>query len=321
MKLRKLTILTLILLQGASCVLMAQRTKNFPRLSGPYLGQTLPGTTPEVFAPGIVSDASWAEHCQMAISPDGTEIFWSAWSSQYPPANKDYGSNTEQIYFSKIENGYWTKPALAPFVTDHLTTGNGGPVFSLDGNKLYFYSIDRPGGLGKKDTWVVERTAHGWSDPVNVGEPYNSADHLDNTPIFTNCNTAYDSGIKFTVKDGLFSDPQRVVFHPDLMPRWATYVSPDEAYAILAASHHSGYGDLDLYICFKKDDGSWSCPVNMGEKINTAKRERFPMVSPDGKYFFFMRHTETQDFFWVSTSIFDELKEKSFTPGYKLKRE
>jgi len=23
------------------------------------------------------------------------------------------------------------------------------------------------------------------------------------------------------------------------------------------------------------------------------------MVSPDGKYFFFMRRTETQDFFWV----------------------
>jgi len=45
----------------------------------------------------------------------------------------------------------------------------------------------------------------------------------------------------------------------------------------------------------------------MGDKINTDKTERFPIVSPDGKYLFFMRHTPGQDIFWVSTKIFDHI--------------
>ena len=49
----------------------------------------------------------------------------------------------------------------------------------------------------------------------------------------------------------------------------------------------------------------------MDEKVNTEKAERFPTVSPDGKYFFFMRHTPGQDFFWVSAKIIDELKTQS----------
>ena len=60
----------------------------------------------------------------------------------------------------------------------------------------------------------------------------------------------------------------------------------------------------------KTNDDKWGDPINMGDKINTSTRERFPMVSPDGKYFFFMRHTETQDFFWVSTEVIENLKTK-----------
>ena len=49
----------------------------------------------------------------------------------------------------------------------------------------------------------------------------------------------------------------------------------------------------------------------MGAEINTELRERFPTVSPDGKYMFFMRHTPGQDFFWVSTEIIKNLKAQS----------
>ena len=38
-------------------------------LKGNYLGQNLPGETPEVFAPGIIS-YGFHEHC-LTISPDG----------------------------------------------------------------------------------------------------------------------------------------------------------------------------------------------------------------------------------------------------------
>jgi hypothetical protein len=51
----------------------------------------------------------------------------------------------------------------------------------------------------------------------------------------------------------------------------------------------------------------------LGEPINTNTTERFPAVSPDGKYLFFTRWTpdHDEDVFWVSAKIIDRLREKS----------
>ena len=64
-----------------------QSEQSFLESTNAYFGLTPPGLIPEVFAPGIVSDSTWAEHCQVAVSPNGKEIYWSAWSSRYPPAD------------------------------------------------------------------------------------------------------------------------------------------------------------------------------------------------------------------------------------------
>ena len=50
--------------------------QEFTDLYGDYLGQTPPGDTPLVFAPGIVSTDSLIEHSAPAFSPDGKEVFW-----------------------------------------------------------------------------------------------------------------------------------------------------------------------------------------------------------------------------------------------------
>lgn len=183
-------------------------------------------------------------------------------------------------------------------------------MFSPDGNRLYFYSVDRPGGLGGMDTWYVDRTETGWSTPINAGEPYNSVE-ANWSPIFTNEGNAFvnfDGTAKFKYDGKKFSKPDSIIIHKDFKPIFPVYISTDESYAIFDSFKKDNFGDLDLYISFKTQNGKWGTPINMGDKINTKTRERFPMVSPDGKYFFFMRHTETQDFFWVSTKIFDELR-------------
>jgi WD40-like Beta Propeller Repeat len=299
-----------LLIIGIICVSCSQPKQIFLETKDAYFGLIPPGTIPEVFAPGIVSDSTWAEHCQVAISPNGDEIYWSAWSSKYPPADTTYGHNTEQIFFSQFKNGAWTKPSLAEFTKDHLTNVNGGPVFSQDGNRLYFYSVDRPGGFGGMDTWYVEKTDEEWSKPINVGDPYNSEKH-DWSPVFTKKGNAYKnflSTVKYEFNENTFLNPDSIIFHQGYRPIFPIYISPEESYLIFDSRIEEGFGDLDLYISFKTKDDKWGDPINMGNKINTEARERFPVVSPDGKYFFFMRHTETQDFFWVSTEIFEELK-------------
>ena len=308
----KMRILLFLLLTGLIFTSCNQTETNFLESKDAYFGLTPPGIIPEVFAPGIVSDTSWAEHCQVAVSPKGDEIYWSAWSAKYPPADTSSRS-TEQIYFSEFRNGSWTKPALAEFVKNHLTILNGGPVFSPDGKRLYFYSVNRPGGLGSMDTWYVEKTNGKWGKPINAGEPFNSKGE-NWSPIFTKQENAYFNfgrTIKYKFSDGKFSSPKPIVIHKDFRPIFPIYVSPDESYVIFDSFKEDNFGDLDLYISFKSKDDNWGTPINMGPDINTKSRERFPMVSPDGKYLFFMRHTPGQDFFWVSTKIIDALREKS----------
>ncbi len=308
-----------LILIGFICSSCLQTENNFLETKDAYFGLTPPGLTPEVFAPGIVSDSTWAEHCQLAVSPKGNEIYWSAWSSRYPPADTSM-KNSEQIYFSEFKNGAWSKPAIADFIKDHLTCLNGGPSFSPDGSRLYFYSTGIEGGYGNKDVWYVDRTENGWSKPINAGEPLNTADG-DWTPSFTQDGYAYHMGnyyynknekpLKFKYSNGKFSEPDTVIIHPDFRPVFAIYVAPDESYLLFSARHKDGFGSLDIYVCFKTEDNKWGTPINMGDQVNTEKMERFPTVSPDGKYLFFMRHTPGQDIFWVSTEIISELKKQS----------
>jgi WD40 repeat protein len=287
-----------------------QTEKNFLETKDAYFGFTPPGLIPEVFAPGIVSDSTWQEHCQIAISPKGDEIYWSKFAS----------GDTEQIYFSKFVNNGWTKPELADFIKDDLTLINGQPTFSPDGKKLFFHSRNRTGGLGYIDAWYVERKDSGWSKPINAGQPFNT-DGDDRPPIITESGNAYTMGrnfvenkvdyLKFNYTDGKFSKPSTVSIYKNTPYWWPLYISTDESYIIFPSAMKDGFGRLDLYICFKNENDIWGKPINLDPDINTEVSERFPVVSPDGKYLFFMRHTETWDIFWVSTDILKELNTHS----------
>ncbi|MCF7793038.1 MAG: hypothetical protein K9N09_03895 [Candidatus Cloacimonetes bacterium] len=287
-----------------------QTKENFLETKDAYFGLTPPGEIPEVFAPGIVSDSTWAEHCQLAVSPQGDEIFWSAWTVEYK--SEDGSKNTEQIFYSKFENGSWTKPKIAEFIKNNLHGLNGGPVFSPDGKRLFFYQVKSPWVSSDMNTYYVEKTDGKWSDePIDAGKPYNSEDQ-DYSPIFTKKGFVYKNLFgkisKFRYYNNSFTLIDSIIIHKDFRPVWNFYMSPKEKYVIFAAIHENGFGDVDLYLSFKTEEDDWGYPINMGPEINTELRERFPTVSPDGKYLFFMRHTPGQDFFWVSTDIIRKLR-------------
>jgi hypothetical protein len=306
-KMRKISLLILAVLFFVSCT---NNETNFLEIDNAYFGLTPPGLIPEVFAPGIVSDTNWQEHCQLAISPKGDEIYWSKFTNGV----------TEQIYFSKFINNKWTEPKLADFIKDDITLLNGQPTFSPDGKKLFFYSRNRPGGLGYIDAWYVEKTDDGWSKPINAGQPFNTYGD-DRPPIITEKGNAYTIGRnfeedkvnyrKFSYTDGKFSLPTTVSTYKESPYWWPLYVSPEEMYIIFPSAMKDGIGGLDLYICFKDENDTWEKPINLGPEINTKISERFPIVSPDGKYLFFMRHTESWDIFWVSTNIIENFKNQS----------
>ncbi len=75
-------------------------------------------------------------------------------------------------------------------------------------------------------------------------------------------------------------------------------------------------GNIDLYISFRKKDRTWTEPVSMGSKINSASAERFAKVSPDGKYLFFGRNTGNGfDIYWIGSGIIHKLKKQASKDG------
>ncbi len=68
---------------------------SFSDLSGPFLGQALPDSIPELFAPGVVSTGMFTR--DVAISPDGDE----AVGGEFFPSLTNDGT----LYFTRNEKG------------------------------------------------------------------------------------------------------------------------------------------------------------------------------------------------------------------------
>ncbi len=266
---------------------------DFPTLKGPYLGQKPPGTIPKIFAPGIVSTALH-EHSFPSFSPDGDQVLWSSQfrnDGGFPKAKKVIEANRKY--------GTWTEPDFFSAVT---LNNHSEAFFTPDGKRIYFSSgsegTDGERGLGGFDLWYIEKSETGWTAPRNMGSPVNGPNH-EFSATLTNDMTLYFSG-EIDPETYLYGIYRSVLVDgkyqtPELLPAninteyldWTPFIAPDESY-LLFSSHRDENGSGDLYITFKIDS-TWTDPENLGPGINGPEsQERYPYVSPDGKYLFFV---------------------------------
>ncbi len=289
-----------------------QKQSNFPVLKGPYLGQKPPGMTPEIFAPGIISTGHH-DGC-ITFSPDGNELFYH------------FGGHGRMvILYMKQEGNRWTVPQVASFSGRYR---DGEPHFSYDGNQLLFRS-NRP-LEGKEeptestDIWIVERNEDGWGEPRNLGYIINS-EKDDLYPTITKSGDLYfasnrDGGWDiYTSKyvNGRYTKPEKLsdAINSEFGD-WDAFFAPDESYIIFGSNGRSdGLGESDLYISFRKEDGTWTKSENMGSQINTVYREVDPNVSPDGKYIFFRSNRRIHKSYSEMPLTYGEIKEILDSPG------
>ncbi len=278
-------------------------------MKGKYMGQVPPKLTPKMFAPNFISTEE--QEFGSVFNADATEFYFGV---------NVYGKN--EIRYSKRTGNNWSKPKT---ILSHDRYGYNDPFLSPDENRLYFISDRALDGVGEKkdiDIWYVERTEKGWSTPINAGPNINS-DSNEYYSSFTEDGTMYFSSNKHAPEernsdyDIYYSTSIRGAFQKAVVLGDAintedyeadVFIAPDESYIIFCATRENSFGQGDLYIGFKKADGTWTTAVNMGDKINTQNYEYCPFVTKDGKYLFY---TSNQDIYWVSTAIIDELKVKS----------
>lgn len=164
------------------------------------------------------------------------------------------GGKQEDFYISKKENGVWQKAVNlgAPINTKN---NEGAPTISPDGQQIIFvacqgiegYGVGRK-GFGSCDLFWSRKKGNNWSTPVNLMEPINSRN--------------------WETQPSISADGKTLYFIRGIVTR-------------------EGIKDQDIYTSTKNDDGTWSVPVKLSNKINTPGREESVFIHPDGNTLYF----------------------------------
>lgn len=261
--------------------------KDFPKLTGPYLGQKPPGMTPKIFAPGIISIPGITE----------TDInFW-------PDGKRCIFTRNEILYETKMINNVWTEPELFGPLKDIKCFE---PCLTPDGNKIFFGNTELklPKNVVPEADfallWFVERTDQGWSKPNFFCSGMFPSIDKTGTVYFTSL-----SGLEYRESiDGAYHQSTSV-FEGPYMEDAHPGIALDGSYLIFDSELRKKINNCSSFITFKLEDGRWSEPKNMGEAVPiTLFGAR---ISSDQKYIFFLYDG---DIYWVDAKIIEELKPK-----------
>jgi hypothetical protein len=296
--------------------IITPQQKDFPKLTGPYLGQKPPGKTPEIFAPGIISTER--KEFMYGFFNSGTLFFFE---SSTPDLKKDWIDIP--IYRTEVKKGKWTKPKKSektigrPWIYDYPDAPEGTKIFFA-----WRKNLDGSGPRMDIDLWKAVKTSEGWAAPERLGPPVNT-EKFDSWPSLSENETLYF----FSSREGGFgkldlyrSVPQDGEYHEVVnlgqkinseLHDHDPFIAPDESYLLWCSDRPGGHGGNDLYIAYRKDNGIWAGPFNLGEKINISANETRPYVTSDGKYLFFVSDINNNlDIYWVDARIIENLKPK-----------
>ncbi len=272
-----------------------------PVLKNPYLGQQPPGIVPQPFAPNMVTTSGW--EYGGVFTPDLKEFYF------LKQVVDDKGDQKMKFVVYQNKNDQWHESVISSRV--------GQPFISPDGNTMH---------LGRR---YKERTENGdWSDLKKLDTVFQEIQIMrltassKGTYVFDEIGMPDGDGVirysKLTNGKRELPKPFSKAINTGKMNAHP-FIAPDESYLLWDGERdtgYGGYGDSDIYVSFKKEDGTWGEAINLGDKINTTAWEAGATVTPDGKYLFFNRNIgsddyENVDIFWVDAKIIEQLKPKS----------
>jgi len=313
-KFEYLLLVVIILIIGT--VGAQKKASDFPILTGPYLGQKPPGKIPEIFAPGVIS-TRYSEQ-QIAFTPDGKELF--LWLGE----NRPYCT----ILWMKETDEGWSPLQVAPFSGKYVDMKFS---FSPDG-RTFLFSSNRPHEMSGNptdnlDIWTMERSPSGWGEPKRFGLSVNGKSHDYYPSMAENGNLYFmsdreeglgEDDIYYAGFEGGKLTKARNIGPPinTSLNEGDPFIAPDESYILFCSrDRKDGFGNNDLFISYRKNDGTWTTPKNLGSEINTVAEEVCPMVSHDGKYLFFSSNRKLNDRFPVIPLTLDQIEKALANPG------
>jgi len=269
--------------------------------SAAYLGQTPPGSTRKIF--NLAADPGYTAVEKIAISPDGKEIY-------YEETNGSWTSFRFKYY--KYSNNLWHGPV-------NLFSGYYCLSQSPDGNFLYFENNSY------KDSWISGKQDTTWDPPSRFLKNFNvhSLNYTSQGNYYLSSNLAGGLGQRDICRLVIVNSDTTLAGLGLPVNSSANeggfYISPDESFMIVMSNRPGGFGSTDLYISYKKSDGSWTNPKNLGASVNTAGDDFGPYVTADKKYLFYESgYSGPSSIYWVrADGLIDSLKYTNYVPYLK----
>lgn len=237
-----------------------------------FLGRVLPGNKPEKF-PLFVNNGFFAAK-RIAISNDGSDIYYSEIKSYYPIK----GENIKRYTYA---GGKWTGPF-------NLFDGYA-PSLSVTGDTMFF---ERKDLVNNSEAYISVKSGMDWGKPKRILAGLNKAHY---------CQLSGHGNYYISTKSGKgegLNDWCRVFINGvdtialslgkplnTAQDNLDFFVSRDESYMIISRP-------VGLAISFNKNSGIWTNPVNLGKKINFGLGMWGPWVTRDNRYLFYSTGTK-----------------------------
>jgi hypothetical protein len=275
----------IVLLSFTSLLILSSQEDDPGHIEGDYLGQTPPGIYPVLFAEGIIPEDL---HSSPVFSIDGKSLYYKTLDGK-------------GIMVMHRAGERW-KPARPLFVNEE-TDNSDDPCISPSDNKLWFTYYSK--NDNREYIRYCEKIN---STSCHTGQPAGKLNTLDLHWQFSIANSkniyfASNGSIYRSVyQDGKYLEPTKL--GPEINSDYSEctpYVSPDERLLIFARSNSE---KPDLFISRRNDDGSWATAKALGNNINTEHHEMCPLLSPDGKFLFFLSsRAGLFSAYWVDASV------------------
>lgn len=290
-------VLVSLLLSACQTQKKEDKTKESSPVKKSYFGQKPPGTKAELFAPGTISVNGRYEYA-VSFTPEIDELYFSG----------EGEDEIQHVYFSKLNNNKWTKPAVANF-TKGLKKNEFEAFASPSGDKIFFAAYDSI--FSDESIWYVDRLEGSWSEAKKLDASFNE-DIVFYPTIAENEDLFYTSisqGKMFyaSSENGIYSTAKEM----EIAYGIHGFISPKQDFILIDAKKENDKNkDRDIHVCFKKKNGTWSQPINLGKEVNSDFTETCPSLTPDGKYLFFSRYNEEggmSNIYWVSAEVIHKL--------------
>jgi outer membrane protein OmpA-like peptidoglycan-associated protein/tetratricopeptide (TPR) repeat protein len=198
-------------------------------------------------------------------------------------------------FFGTIKDKTGWRKALPLSGGINTPENEGAQNLSQDGNWLFFTGCYRPDGFGSCDIYMSYLTENGWSEPFNLGRNINTDQWESQPSISPDKRDLYfasrrpggyggsDIYVSHLLPNGTWSKAENLGADINTSGEESEpFIHADNQTLYFVSNGLTGYGDADIYLIRKGNDGKWGKPENLGYPINTINTDGTMIIASDG---------------------------------------